>query len=688
MILKSVVLNNIRSYIHEKIDFTDSITLLSGDIGSGKSSILLAIEFALFGIMKGDISGSSLLRHGEKEGGVTLAMSIDNQEIIINRTLKRGKTSIAQTSGYMIINGVKTELVPTELKARILDLLGYSQSLISKSKSLTYRYTVYTPQEDMKKIITSKPEERLDILRSVFGVDKYKRIKENLTIYTREIKRKISYNEGMVMDLDDLKEYVKSKKLVIEELTKNIVIFESEIKEIKIKLTLKTDYVQKLEKDILILKDQKNKEKIILIKTENTKKQLSDLIKRNEDHKNEVLKISDELKDEKRISKEKVNEKIEFLEVKISEIDSKFNEINKTNAENNFVINSSRKINEDIFKLTKCLTCKQLVADSHKQLIQEENNEKIGASNDIITKLTQVKSELNEKRVILNEKLKKFIEIKHKSNLIDMRFKILEEKKILIESTNFEIARTKLELEKLIIEHDMIKKDIRPSDDIEKDYIKNKDELRSIQTFEREKEINLGKTFANRKSINENIEENIIKIKQKEEQKKKINYLKKVHNYLGEFFENLVINMEKHVMATIYQEFNSLVKKWFDEILTDESISVRLDNEFTPIIEQNGYETEIQNLSGGEKTAVALSYRLALNKVINDVISTIKTKDMIILDEPTDGFSREQLEKVRDVIKELELSQVIIVSHEPMIESFANKVIRIEKTGHESKVTS
>ena len=111
-----------------------------------------------------------------------------------------------------------------------------------------------------------------------------------------------------------------------------------------------------------------------------------------------------------------------------------------------------------------------------------------------------------------------------------------------------------------------------------------------------------------------------------------------------------------------------------------------MDEEFTPIIEQNGYETSFENLSGGERTSVALSYRLALNKVINDIVSGIKTKDIIILDEPTDGFSSEQLDKVRDVLEQLNMKQVIIVSHESKIESFVDNVIRVGKQENISSI--
>ena len=116
-------------------------------------------------------------------------------------------------------------------------------------------------------------------------------------------------------------------------------------------------------------------------------------------------------------------------------------------------------------------------------------------------------------------------------------------------------------------------------------------------------------------------------------------------------------------------------------------MSVRVDEEFTPLIEQDGYETYIENLSGGEKTSVALSYRLALNKVINDIVAGIKTKDIIMLDEPTDGFSSEQLDKVRHVLDLLNMKQIIIVSHESKIESFVESVVRVNKEEHVSAIS-
>ena len=139
-------------------------------------------------------------------------------------------------------------------------------------------------------------------------------------------------------------------------------------------------------------------------------------------------------------------------------------------------------------------------------------------------------------------------------------------------------------------------------------------------------------------------------------------------------------------MLNVHSEFDSLFQKWFDVLIGDENLNVRLDDSFSPLIEQNGYEISIDFLSGGEKTSAALAYRLALNKVVNDLMEGIKTKDLIILDEPTDGFSSEQLDKVRDVLEQIGVKQTIIVSHESKIESFVDNVIRINKNEHVSEV--
>ncbi len=119
MIIHSLSLRNIRSYIDANIEFPEGSVLLSGDIGSGKTTILLAIEFAIFGIMKGLVSGTTLLRHGETNGSVELAFKLDNDEIVIRRSLKRVPGGVVQEPGVLLTNGKSFEGTPQELKARL-----------------------------------------------------------------------------------------------------------------------------------------------------------------------------------------------------------------------------------------------------------------------------------------------------------------------------------------------------------------------------------------------------------------------------------------------------------------------------------------------------------------------------------------------------------------------------------------
>jgi exonuclease SbcC len=155
-------------------------------------------------------------------------------------------------------------------------------------------------------------------------------------------------------------------------------------------------------------------------------------------------------------------------------------------------------------------------------------------------------------------------------------------------------------------------------------------------------------------------------------------YITELENWLSKQFISLISFIEKNVMIRLKTEFSKLFAEWFYMLVSD-NFNVRLSDDFTPIIELADYELDYAYLSGGERTAVALAYRLALNQVINSLLSKIKTRDLVILDEPTDGFSEQQLDKMRDVLLQLNVKQLIIVSHEQKMESFVSNVIKFKK---------
>ena len=274
--------------------------------------------------------------------------------------------------------------------------------------------------------------------------------------------------------------------------------------------------------------------------------------------------------------------------------------------------------------------------------------------------------------MIFEQSYLKFENLNEKTNLILEKSNLKEKTKKEIGSLNTKKSELNLKIERYA--------------ETEEKYKIVKKEIEGLLPQERFLELEKRKYETERDSIKRFILGMEKEINDKQKAKEKLAYISQLNNWIDELFVNLMSTMEKHVMVNIHSQFNELFKAWFDILLEDESMNVSVDEEFTPIIGQDGYETYVENLSGGEKTSVALSYRLALNKVINDIVAGIKTKDIIMLDEPTDGFSTEQLDKVRDVLEQLNMKQVIIVSHESKIESLVENVIRVQKQENVSVV--
>ena len=819
MILKSIKLNNIRSYKDISIEFPTGSVLLAGDIGAGKSTILLAIEFALFGIRRPDLPGNAILQHGKNTGEVILNLKIENKNISIKRTLKRQGKNIVQDKGYIIIDGKKTEGTTIELKSKILNLLGYPKELVSKSKSLIYRYTVYTPQEELKKILYEENEIRLNTLRTVFGIDKYKKIRENALIFNRELKRKKSEHLGSISDLDEKYNQKKERLQQIKEIEIDTEKINPELKNLKEKRKSKKELIKKVEEIISKISKYKNKIDILTNKIDFSNKRtliIRHEIKTNDEKIKTYSKKIEEIKidsfiDEKTkedelnlietkskiLEKELQIDRIEYsrlqqenknltdeinelsisskenivIQAKISQIVEKIKNLPELEKEQNVIIEDIKSIEEKIFEsklsidsskkiissinnLNNCPTCKQGVPVEHKHEIDEKEiskqkelssqishlNEKKKSldikKNDLlknITILTTLEKEsisLKEKEKHLKISTNKLIDKQKLKNDILNKIKTFEEKfkdnpEIKLDTYKEKVEQIKSDLKKIrelntkyrekknIIERineskNNIENFKKENSKLEQKIIihsKNKSELISkISKYDRidEKhkilkdqnlkleeeirlyEIKLAQLNQEKKSNIQTIQLLDDDIKRKEKTKKKIDYLNDLQNWLEKFFVNLMTMMEKQIMMSIYHEFNELLKEWFSILIED--IDIKLNQEFSPILIQNGYETDINNLSGGEKTSVALAYRLALNKVINNMIKTIKSKDFIILDEPTDGFSTDMLDKVRDILEQMDMKQVIIVSHEPKLESMVENVIRISKDDHVSSV--
>lgn len=688
MQLNKLIVHNIRSYTHQELSFPKGTVLLSGDIGAGKSSLLLAIEFAIFGVMRGQLEGHALLRHGENEGYVELHCNLQDHSIIITRKLKRTKRGIQQDSGSLVIDGIKEDLTAQEIKSRMLELMGYPKDLLTKSKSLIFRYTVYTPQEQMKAILFEDANERLNTLRRVFDIDKYKRIKENAQTYARLLREKKKKFEGQLVGYDKkVQQYdlLKSQRKEAEEKVQKLKPQQTAIAQ---ELQKYSDQLRKLDEQSKVLFEAKKQVQVLetRIKYEMQRKmELENEIKRL---KNQYQAMKEEFSIEEIPDHTIITNSIADTEKRLIQLRKEKELAGREISAAGVRIAHATEIKQNLQKLSACPTCLQEVTEDHKNHVFTRENSRIKEHVQSQTVLQQKTTELLTKEKQLVEDLTHLRRKEKDAAVFTIKQKAIKEKEEHITTQQDKIPN----LLNQIKEHQTNKQELNaklfPLENVEHELKEARALVEKTQTQERDLSIKL--TAADKELQNvSNLMKNLAQeIAEKESAKKQLEKLNALSHWLTDYFVKLMDTIEKHVMLSVYHQFNGLFQKWFNTLIEDETMNARLDDSFTPLIEQNGYETTLDNLSGGEKTSCALAYRLALNKVINDLISTIHTKDLIILDEPTDGFSMEQLDKVREVLDELEIAQVLIVSHESKIESFVDSAIKIDKHYHESSASA
>ncbi len=803
MLLQRLKLHNIRSYQDQVIEFPEGSILLSGDIGSGKSTILLAIEFALFGTSRPDLPGEMLLRKGSQHAQVELTFSLRNQTITIVRNLKREKDAIKQTAGHIIMNNSKKELTAVELKAEILSLLGYPEEFITKNKNYIFRYTVYTPQEEMKFILQEDPETRLDTVRKIFNLDRYRNIRENINLYLRQMRvelavasTKLEAQEGLQRQHQNIVSEQNAIKLSLQQL-------QPKLEEVQQQLQQQQQAVEKMEQEQYLRRELQHKQAAVISLQEEHARQLtyvSSRLKnielqlqqvtlpagvtrqsieeektRLEETKNRI--VSQHIQQQERGSffqkqiehatqemarlelmvaslphqesalHELRSQYIEsyILDQKKEQLDGLLTQTLQMISKNDAILEHSQHLRDNINALDNCPLCLQHVGEGHKQSIRQQEDAKIQQAQNLLRELQDKKIEIEERRDVLITQIKKNTEIEHQRARLELELQQLrmqrERQQQLqqqrsqwqqeLAHVQEEYARMKLETSVESIQQELQRWGQVWSILLQQEHLhaqlqelmqqaqERTQKIAELKAQQQEQETNLGKypdrsteLLALKKSGQENqvleksyavqqaqlqaqqqaLARNAETLQQQllqlQELQQKYQRQQEWYRWLEEYFVNLTYTIEKHVLLNIYHLFNQLFQEWFAILIDDPSVYSRIDDSFYPVIEQNGYEVPFLHLSGGEKTSAALAYRLALNRVINDVIHTIATKDLLILDEPTDGFSSEQLDKVREVLERLHLRQTVIVSHESKMESFVENVIRIRKENHTSAIIS
>ncbi|MEE5992850.1 MAG: SMC family ATPase [Oscillospiraceae bacterium] len=189
------------------IDFrtigTKDVFLITGNTGSGKTTIFDAISFALYG----EGSGGNKRREmknihsdyvSEKEKlSVKLLFEHQGKEYTIERSIKiRTKNGKRESSVDASLFCNTTEKLiadrSTDVNAAIVNML--------RLKREQFAQTIMIAQGEFQKIISANSQERRNIFQSLFHTEIYEQFEEKLRIRSNELQKKYEQEETSILD--------------------------------------------------------------------------------------------------------------------------------------------------------------------------------------------------------------------------------------------------------------------------------------------------------------------------------------------------------------------------------------------------------------------------------------------------------------------------------------------------------
>jgi exonuclease SbcC len=164
MIIDRLVLRNFKRFRNEEIRFRDGITGILGNNGTGKSSIVEAVFFALYGVQATGISGDyivSSFASKKEKCEVRLDFRIGGESYQVHRTFKKGKTVQHDASFYH--KGKERAKGVSDVEAEVKRTLGMGP--------VDFRNTIYAAQKDLLTLLENTPGKRKEWFLRALGID-------------------------------------------------------------------------------------------------------------------------------------------------------------------------------------------------------------------------------------------------------------------------------------------------------------------------------------------------------------------------------------------------------------------------------------------------------------------------------------------------------------------------------------
>ena len=196
MILKRIKVENYRRFQSLELEFPENVIGIIGKNGAGKSSLLEAVGWALYGTRAARTDKLEIRSQFSGEAsaaGVELEFVYGDREYRVVRRIK-GKNAVAEAAVY-----VSTATAPEAVQERGVN--EYIENLL-KLDHRSFLASVFARQKELAALSGMQPEERRRTINRLIGIDAIDDSRERVR---RDRNEQQKYLEGMRHSLPILK---------------------------------------------------------------------------------------------------------------------------------------------------------------------------------------------------------------------------------------------------------------------------------------------------------------------------------------------------------------------------------------------------------------------------------------------------------------------------------------------------
>ncbi len=690
MKIEIVQLENIRSHVKSTVPFTHGFNCLIGGLGCGKSSVLYAVDFALFGESR---TYEYLLREVADWGRVTVQFTQNGKTYKLTRGLRRKGKSITQNledlklwEDDVLVASMKTDAVTEQIKA----ITGLDCDL--------YREIVWFKQERLKELLDAKPRDRQTRLDELFGLSDYELAWSNVAQYQRdyETEKRIIEKDPDVLSLEKLNDDYNRA-------TEEYTLLEMELETSSQKLTISKkaldeadDKLKRVEEKKQAIEEIKRKEARLNSDIMNMKNALASLNQRIEDKKNIISNLhqrQNSIDSQVKLCLDKLqraglptNQSVETMRSALSEFDDKISGLRADQETTSRNMQTDKKRVIELSHESKCPLCVQPLEGQYKtNLLLRIEHENCERERLIIQLKTEIDN-LQKTKATASDAFSNMQTCITRAE--DLKNRVKEEEINLITLSNELLEKEKIESE-LHVKLYIVRFEISRFDHSELDAARVSREQAFRQYYIVDSDLH---TKQNRKvdlfKRLDNIKERMDLAQQKRERIEKIRRAIEVLGAIRDAYRSIQPKLRSEFVKVL----RNFVQQVLDGLVGGEApmLNVLIDETYTPYVKsESGVDREVSNLSGGERTLLAFAYRMGLGQLIMQS-RTGHGLSILVLDEPTENLGSEDgsIERLAEAISRFKaIEQIIAVTHSEAFADKAEHVITLEKEAGISKIS-